>query len=84
MSFPKWYEKDGIKKLFSELPKEIGWEEISGHYDFALGVWVEDAPIAAEGKEELDGLRAEYKKVFKKKPFNGWDADKLREKINAG
>lgn len=41
------------------------------------------APIAAEGAEELAGLRAEYKKVKGKKPFNGWDADTLREKMGA-
>lgn len=40
------------------------------------------APIAAEGKEELDGLRAHYKKVMGKKAFPGWNADTLREKMH--
>lgn len=35
-----------------------------------------DAPEA-----ELSDLRAEYERVFGKKPFGGWKADKLREKI---
>ncbi len=90
MSFPKWFEKNGVKKLFSEEPKEIGWEPCSGHYNFARGQWIEDAPahkqtvkklVAAEGKEELAGLRAEYKRRFDKRPFNGWDAATLREKL---
>lgn len=31
--------------------------------------------------DELALLRDEYKSLFGKKPFGGWDADKLREKI---
>lgn len=87
MTYPKWFEKDGVKKLFSELPTEIGWKVANGHYDFQRGQWIDDkparAPRAAEGKEELVGLRAEYEKATGKKPFNGWSADVLREKINA-
>lgn len=85
MTYPKWFEKDGVKKLFNEKPTEIGWEPCAGHYDFARGVWVEDkkAPVAAEGKEELKGLREHYKKVMGKKPFNGWSADELRAKMDA-
>lgn len=30
---------------------------------------------------ELPGLRAEYEKAVGKRPFMGWDADTLREKI---
>jgi len=33
--------------------------------------------------DELNKLRAEYKAKLGTKPFNGWDADKLREKIAA-
>lgn len=32
-------------------------------------------------KDELAALRAEYAEKLGKKPFNGWDAAKLREKI---
>lgn len=31
--------------------------------------------------ENLDDLRAEYEVKMGKKPFNGWDADKLKEKM---
>ena len=33
--------------------------------------------------DELTALRAQYEAVIGKKPFNGWDADKLRQKIAA-
>ena len=92
MSFPKWFEKDGVKKLFSEEPREIGWEPCSGHYDFMRGIWVEDEPKKAEkssliqdhlGDDSLKALRAEYQRLAGKKPFMGWDAEKLYEKIEA-
>jgi hypothetical protein len=41
------------------------------------------APDAAEGKEDLAGLREHYKKVVGKKPFGGWDADELRRRLDA-
>lgn len=31
--------------------------------------------------EALSALRAEYQEVVGKRPFHGWDADTLREKI---
>ena len=31
--------------------------------------------------DELADLRAEYQRVFDKKPFHGWDAEALRAKI---
>lgn len=87
MTFPKWYERGGIKKLFSEAPKEIGWEECAGHYDFALGVWIGDAPAKKEPKQpgdgELKALRVEYAAKAGKKPFGGWKEGVLREKIAA-
>lgn len=33
--------------------------------------------------DALADLRAEYQRVLGKRPFNGWDADELREKIAA-
>lgn len=39
------------------------------------------AEVHAESKA---ALREEYQRVFGKRPFNGWDADELREKIAAG
>jgi hypothetical protein len=38
------------------------------------------APAAPED-DELAGLRAEYYRVFAKRPFHGWDADTLLAKI---
>lgn len=67
-----WYGPDGESRIFEaeeQVPK--GWKD----HPFA------QEPIAAEGKEELAGLRAEYQRVMGKKPFGGWDADKLREKL---
>lgn len=40
------------------------------------------APVAAEGKEELAGLREHYKKVVGKKPYGGWNADTIRAKLD--
>jgi len=34
-----------------------------------------------EQKAELDDLRAEYVKVVGKRPFHGWDAATLQEKV---
>lgn len=31
--------------------------------------------------DDIAALRAEYQAKFDKRPFNGWDADTLREKI---
>ena len=38
-------------------------------------------PQEAETEDELTELRAEYQSVFDKRPYHGWDADTLREKI---
>lgn len=32
--------------------------------------------------DDLSDLRAEYQDAVGKKPFHGWDADTLRDKIN--
>lgn len=42
---------------------------------------VEAEEVKTESKEDISDLRAEYEKKFKKKPFYGWDADKLKEKL---
>lgn len=33
--------------------------------------------------DEMKALRAEYEKAIGKKPFSGWDAETLREKMEA-
>jgi len=41
-----------------------------------------EAPQADKaGASDLVALRAEYQEKLGKRPFNGWDADTLREKI---
>jgi hypothetical protein len=34
-----------------------------------------------DGDDEMTTLRAEYLTVMGKRPFNGWDADTLKQKI---
>lgn len=38
-------------------------------------------PEAVEGAE-IQTLRANYERMFGKRPFMGWDAEKLREKLS--
>lgn len=39
--------------------------------------------LAPDQDEDISVLRAEYQDKAGKKPFHGWDADTLREKIAA-
>lgn len=39
--------------------------------------------VAAEQTEDLPALRAEYQRVIGKRPFAGWDAETLKQKIAA-
>ena len=39
--------------------------------------------VAETAVDETAALRAEYERVIGKRPFMGWDAGKLREKIEA-
>lgn len=39
--------------------------------------------VAEGGPPSIDDLRAEYERVVGKRPFNGWDAEALSEKIAA-
>lgn len=52
MTYPKWFKKDGIPKLFNAQPTEVGWEPAGGHYDFGRGVWVDDEPEEAAPEPE--------------------------------
>lgn len=40
-----------------------------------------ETQLPAEIPDDLAVLRAEYEELVGKRPFMGWDADKLREKI---
>jgi len=37
--------------------------------------------VTKEAPDELSALRAEYQEIVGKRPYHGWDADQLREKI---
>ncbi|HYC66651.1 hypothetical protein [Brevundimonas sp.] len=41
------------------------------------------APMPAAAPSEIEVLREAYQKALGKRPFNGWDATTLREKIAA-
>lgn len=41
----------------------------------------EKAAKEPEEDGEITALRTQYEQIFGKKPFNGWNADKLREKL---
>lgn len=40
-----------------------------------------DPAPTATASDDIAALRADYQAKFDKRPFNGWDADTLREKI---
>lgn len=40
-----------------------------------------DPPAVQQHDDEITALRKEYERVVCKRPFMGWGADKLREKI---
>jgi hypothetical protein len=40
-----------------------------------------DAEKPSEGDDERPALRAEYERVIGKKPYMGWTAEELRQKI---
>lgn len=49
--------------------------------DARILVGIGNARVAEPEKDDIADLRAEYAEKFDKKPFNGWNADTLREKI---
>jgi len=48
-----------------------------------MGYGTNDAKPATDPEDEMAALRAEYERVLGKRPFMGWGADKLRDKIDA-
>lgn len=41
--FPSWWKgPEGELKHITEGPIPEGWGPAGGHYDYALGVWIED------------------------------------------
>ncbi|TPJ76200.1 hypothetical protein FJ422_30420 [Mesorhizobium sp. B2-6-3] len=43
----------------------------------------EETPASLPAHDDITLLRAEYERMLGKKPFHGWDAEQLREKIAA-
>lgn len=37
--------------------------------------------VTEEAPDDLTALRAEYQEIVGRRPYHGWDADQLREKI---
>lgn len=95
VKFPSWWRPiEGAPVLFAaeaEVPK--GWEHVPGDYDIQTGQWVDPDPLdhdfdgekggSVTAPGDLKALRAEYKRVIGKAPFNGWDEATLREKMAA-
>lgn len=41
--FPSWHRSpSGELKHFTQSPVPEGWEPAGGHYDFQLGIWIDD------------------------------------------
>lgn len=87
-----WYkpEEDAPPVIFrTEAAVPKGWIRVPGHYDFMLGQWIDDDPLDHDGNGKRGGslpddrtpLRAAYFEKFGKKPYMGWDAATLREKL---
>lgn len=52
-------------------------------YDTRVEQAAPEAEPAPAPVDEMAALRAEYEEALGKRPFMGWDADTLREKIAA-
>ena len=83
-----FFGPNGEQRIFEdgeEVPK--GWRdhpfEKAKHPFDGDGDGEPGGGASGGDKDELRDLRAEYQKVVGKRPYNGWDADTLREKIAA-
>lgn len=74
MTWPSFrYGPDGASMICqSEEDVPPGWEDHPSK--------VKQAPV--EPSDDLKSLRAEYTEKMGKRPYNGWDAAKLREKMH--
>jgi len=82
-SSPSWWRRDGLVMRFKQQPPK-GWERLGpGHYDRYTEQWVDEP--AEDTDEETEGdikaARAAYQAKFGKKPYHGWDAATLLEKL---
>lgn len=55
---------------------------VLGKLGYATRHLVAKAP-GASSEDDLDAARARYQEVLGKRPYHGWSADELREKIAA-
>lgn len=94
MIYPSWWkpEEDAPPVYFlteAQVPK--GWIHVPGDYNRQTGQWIDPDPLdhdcngekggSTSASGDLKALRAAYKEKFGKKPFNGWDEAKLKEKL---
>lgn len=77
----QWYAPDGEQRIFEdgeEVPK--GWRDHP--FDKPAEETAEEAGLVRR-LATIQELRAEYKRVLGKRPFSGWRAEQLKEKIAA-
>lgn len=80
-----WYkpEEDAPPVMFkteASVPKD--WIHVPGDYNVMTGQWEDAEPIAKRAVDDARApLRAAYFEKFGKKPYMGWSAATLREKL---
>lgn len=73
--------KEALKAPEKELtPQERRIAELEAKLEAFMGGKAKSEK-KVEKTDDLDELRAEYEKLYGKKPFGSWKADKLKEKI---
>lgn len=68
---------------FARIFESLGYERRGMQADEPIPVPASPAPsVEPEPVDNLPGLRAEYELLYGKRPFMGWDAEKLQAKIS--
>jgi len=85
MSKVEFTYKTGRKRMLRERDAKLLQRLGRGTY-MTRDMRAQPQPVVVEPAtpapdEALTALRAEYQEVVGKRPFHGWDADTLREKI---
>lgn len=85
MSKVEFTYKTGRKRMLRERDAKLLKRLGRGTY-MTRDMRAQPEPVVVEPAtpwidDELTGLRAEYQEAVGKRPYHGWDADTLREKI---